>query len=60
MESRIIRAACVCQTALADPAGAGRQPHFTVEQLRARTGAQLDPRVVAAVVALIERASASE
>ncbi len=56
IESRIIRAACVCQSALAERAGPGR----VVEQLNVRSGGQLDPRVVAALVALIERASATE
>jgi HD-GYP domain-containing protein (c-di-GMP phosphodiesterase class II) len=61
IESRIIRAACVCQTALAAPVGPGEQPRRrAVEQLDSRAGGQLDPRVVAALVKLIERASATE
>ena len=60
IESRIIRAACVCQTALAEPVGPGQQPRSrAVEQLNARAGGQLDPQVVAALVTLIERASAT-
>ena len=41
-------------------AGRPRPNGRVVEQLNARSGGQLDPRVVAALVALIERASATE
>jgi spoIIIJ-associated protein len=61
IESRIIRAACVCHTALANPADAAYQSRQrAIEQLKARAGRQLDPRVVAALVGLIERASAPQ
>ena len=61
IESRIIRAACVCQTAVEGPVGAGRQARGrAVEELNARAGGQLDPRVVMALVTVIERASATE
>jgi HD-GYP domain-containing protein (c-di-GMP phosphodiesterase class II) len=61
MESRIIRAACVCDAALAEPAAPGQERRRrAIEQLNARAGGQLDPRVVAALVTLIGRASAAD
>lgn len=58
--SRIIRAACVCQTALAQPGADGRPPsRIACAALDARAGDELDPQVVAALISVVERASAS-
>lgn len=49
------------QDSALEPA-APRQQHYgrVVQELNARSGGQLDPRVVAALVSLIERASPAE
>ena len=54
--SRVMRAACVCQTALAAPGG---EPpvRAAIKQLAGRAGAELDPKVVASLVAILERAA---
>ena len=58
IESRIMRAACVCQTALAG-AGGGESPVRTaIGELAGRAGGELDPKVVAALVTILERAGA--
>jgi len=58
IESRIIRAACVCETALAEPAGAGGPPQrHAVERLSTRAAGELDPRVVATLIAVLDRAA---
>lgn len=58
--SRIIRAACLCQTTLATPAAGGAAAgERAVEALRGRAGSDLDPEVVEALVAVIERATGS-
>jgi HD-GYP domain-containing protein (c-di-GMP phosphodiesterase class II) len=59
IESRIIRAACRCDTALAgaDDAGERSPAAFAIEQLARGAGNELDPRVVAALTAILERAA---
>ena len=55
MESRMIRTACVGQTALA--ASATGSPHRdALAELGARAGGELDPKTVAALAAILERA----
>jgi HD-GYP domain-containing protein (c-di-GMP phosphodiesterase class II) len=61
--SRIIRAACLCQTTLATataaaPGGAAAGER-AVEALRGRAGSELDQGVVDALVTVIERATGS-
>jgi HD-GYP domain-containing protein (c-di-GMP phosphodiesterase class II) len=60
IESRLIRAACACETALsAPPDTAGPLPHrHAILELGSRAGNELDPRVAAALTAVIERAAA--
>lgn len=57
IESRLIRAACVCQTelALAGAAGAAQPLQIAVEQLTGRSGGELDPEVVAALGTILAR-----
>lgn len=62
IESRIIRAACACERALADPGlaparDAGERRRRAIEALRGQAGPQLDPRVVDALAAALDRAS---
>jgi HD-GYP domain-containing protein (c-di-GMP phosphodiesterase class II) len=65
IESRIVRVACACDTALAAPAPAagGASPderrRRAVLALRAAAGTELDPRVAAAMVTMLERAAAA-
>jgi len=65
IESRIVRVACACDTALAAPAPTpgGVSPderrRIAVHALRASAGSELDPRVTAALVAMLERATAT-
>jgi HD-GYP domain-containing protein (c-di-GMP phosphodiesterase class II) len=63
IESRIVRVACAFDTLLAAPAQAppvaspqGRQ-QAAFDQLRRAAGTELDPRVIAALAALLERAA---
>ncbi len=62
IESRIVRVACACDTALAAPAPGGASPserrRIAVHALRAAAGSELDPRVTAALAAMLERAAA--
>jgi HD-GYP domain-containing protein (c-di-GMP phosphodiesterase class II) len=61
IEARLIRAACTCQTVLAEPAppdDAAPAHGRAVASLGALAGAELDPRVAGALVAVIERAGA--
>ncbi len=61
IESRLIRAACVCQTTLARARAGGEAEgpiRVAVEALAARAGAELDPRVVAALTTILQRAAA--
>jgi HD-GYP domain-containing protein (c-di-GMP phosphodiesterase class II) len=58
IESRIIRAACACETALAGAEELGAKPAVgrVIAQLADAAGSELDPRVVAALTAILERA----
>ena len=62
IESRIVRAACACDLLLASPeTGRAKAAHprgATVDELRRTAGAELDPRVVEALVTVVERAIA--
>jgi HD-GYP domain-containing protein (c-di-GMP phosphodiesterase class II) len=59
IESRIIRAACACATALAAPAVAGQAPHRrALQMLEAEAGRELDPRVAVTLRTVLERAVA--
>jgi HD-GYP domain-containing protein (c-di-GMP phosphodiesterase class II) len=62
IESRIVRVACACATALAAPAPGGASPgerqRMAIRALRAAAGTELDPRVAAALVAMLERTAA--
>jgi HD-GYP domain-containing protein (c-di-GMP phosphodiesterase class II) len=63
IESRIVRVGCACDTALAAPAPGGASPderrRMAVHALRAAAGSELDPRVTAALAAMLERAAAT-
>ncbi|MEK6273000.1 MAG: HD domain-containing phosphohydrolase [Actinomycetota bacterium] len=65
IESRIVRVACACDTALAAPAPGpgGASPderrRIAVHALRAAAGSELDPGVTAAMAAMLERAAAT-
>ena len=63
MESRIVRVACACDTALAAPAPGVASPDerrgIAVHALRAAAGSELDLRVTAAMAAMLERAAAT-
>ena len=58
IESRLMRAACVCQTALvaAEPGDARSPLARAQEALDAAAGTELDPQVVRALTALLQRA----
>ena len=61
IESRIVRVACACDTALAAPAPGAASPderrRIAAQALRAAAGSELDPRVTAALTAMLERAA---
>ena len=57
VESRLMRAACVCQTALASPSGGEPAVRVAIKALAGRAGGELDPRVVAALIAILDRAA---
>jgi HD-GYP domain-containing protein (c-di-GMP phosphodiesterase class II) len=63
VESRIVRAACACDTALATPtpgrASSDERRRIAVEALRAAAGSEFDPRVTEALAAMLERAAAA-
>jgi HD-GYP domain-containing protein (c-di-GMP phosphodiesterase class II) len=63
IESRIVRAACACDTALATPtpgrASSDERRRIAVETLRAAAGPELDPHVTEALAAMLERAAAA-
>ena len=65
IESRVVRVACACDTALAAPVPApgGASPderrRIAVHALHAAAGYELDPRVTAALAAMLERAAAT-
>jgi HD-GYP domain-containing protein (c-di-GMP phosphodiesterase class II) len=59
IEARLIRVACAFHRALIEPPDDDtRAPHVRgIERLRAQAGAELDPRAVEALVAVVERAA---
>jgi HD-GYP domain-containing protein (c-di-GMP phosphodiesterase class II) len=57
IESRLMRAACVCQTALAGAPADRPALRVGIEGLSLRAGGELDPGVVAALIAILERAA---
>jgi HD-GYP domain-containing protein (c-di-GMP phosphodiesterase class II) len=59
IESRIIRAACSCDTALAraEDTGETSPAGLAIERLARGAGSELDPRVAAALTAILERAT---
>ncbi len=63
IESRIVRVACACDTALAAPAPGAASPderrRIAAQALRAAAGSELDPQVTAALTAMLERAAAA-
>ena len=59
----LIRAACLCQTVLAEAADASpdrTRPRPAIERLRAGAGAELDPAIAEALIAVVERALGSK
>ena len=64
IESRIMRVACACDTALAAVAPSGtsqdERRQMAVDALRAAAGSELDPRVTTALAAMLERAAAAK
>ncbi len=66
IESRIARVACACDLVLSTPAFASDGPalggrrRMVLEELRGGAGSILDPRVVDAMVAVLERAAPAE
>jgi HD-GYP domain-containing protein (c-di-GMP phosphodiesterase class II) len=63
IESRIVRVACACDRALAAPTPGGgsadERRRSAVDALREAGGSELDPRVTAALAAMLERAAAA-
>ncbi len=63
LESRIARAGCVCDAALAAPTAASdgdsasARTRSAIEHLRASSGGELDPAVTQALVAVLERST---
>jgi putative two-component system response regulator len=58
IESRLIRAGCECQTAVAAAVADGEEPaRAAAEGLARRAGDELDPQVVAALASVLERAA---
>ncbi len=59
IESRLIRAACVCQTELSTPTLPGEPsgPERATDELSRQAAAQLDPSIVAALAGVLERAA---
>jgi HD-GYP domain-containing protein (c-di-GMP phosphodiesterase class II) len=64
IESRIVRVACACDTALAAPAPSAtsqdERRRMAVDVLRAAAGSELDPRVTLALTTMLERATAGK
>ena len=64
IESRIVRVACVCDSALAAPVpghgdtSPGGRRWRAAQALRAAAGSELDPSVTAALVAMLKRSAA--
>jgi HD-GYP domain-containing protein (c-di-GMP phosphodiesterase class II) len=61
IESRLIRAACVCQTTLSTAGlpGDPSAPERARAELSRQAAAQLDPSIAAALLGVLERAAAS-
>ena len=59
VESRLIRAACACQTALTSATGAGPAHRVAIAELAGRAAGDLDPKAAAALIAMLNRAAAS-
>jgi HD-GYP domain-containing protein (c-di-GMP phosphodiesterase class II) len=59
LESRLMRAACVCQTALAGASGDEPPLRTATKALAGRAGGELDPKVVASLIAILDRAAAT-
>lgn len=59
IESRLIRAACVCQTTLASPPPPGDPPapQRAIDELARHAATELDPAIVVALTGVLERAS---
>lgn len=57
-ESRLIRAACACQTALGAASGQAAPHRVAIEALNAEAGTALDPRVATALASVLERIAA--
>jgi HD-GYP domain-containing protein (c-di-GMP phosphodiesterase class II) len=57
LESRLMRAACVCQTALAGASGDEPALRTATKELAGRAGGELDPKVVASLIAILDRAA---
>lgn len=59
IESRLIRTACAFQLAVSEPEGdqAGLAPTHAIDHLAMRAGSELDPRVAAALIAVVQRAA---
>ncbi len=55
-EARVIKAACACQTAIVTP-GAELPGRRAIEALGAAAGSELDPRMAAALIGILERAA---
>jgi HD-GYP domain-containing protein (c-di-GMP phosphodiesterase class II) len=64
VEARVIRAACVCDTAMATPARPPLSPErrspprLAADALLAGAGNELDPSIVDAIISLLDRAAA--
>jgi HD-GYP domain-containing protein (c-di-GMP phosphodiesterase class II) len=56
LESRLMRAACVCQTALAGASGDEPRLRTAIKALANRAGGELDPKVVASLITILDRA----
>lgn len=54
--SRIIRAACACQAALAGATGGESPVRTAIRDLAGRAGGELDPKVAAALISVLDRA----
>ncbi len=60
LEGRIIRVACACDSQLTGRGSTGQpRAQATIAELRARAGSELDPRVVEAMSAIVDRAASA-
>ena len=57
LESRLTRAACACQTALAGASGDEPPLRTATKALANRAGGDLDPKVVASLITILDRAA---